>query len=184
MIKTKNIICLVNNKINFATTFTTPRSWIITYFYFFTATTTTTTTTASTTPWFWQKKYYFDFRHFIFLLPNSRLLLPSTNASTFHDQDNSFFVSLLRSYVMIKRKIISLVTTSTTPRPYRKKFFFHYSLRSLRHDWEENLFFHFGITLNTPLLQKKKFDFYWNTTSTTLRLWKKFSSFISLGRSL
>ena len=39
-IKTKNIIFLVNNKINFATTFTTPGSWKITYFYFTTTTTT------------------------------------------------------------------------------------------------------------------------------------------------
>ena len=36
-----------------------------------------------------------------------------------------------------------------------------------------------------PWLQKKKFDFYWTTTLTTLRSWwEKCSFFISLGRSL
>ena len=34
VIKTKNIIFLVNNKVNFATTFTMPGSWKITSFYF------------------------------------------------------------------------------------------------------------------------------------------------------
>ena len=64
-----------------------------------------------------KKKIILTFATFIFLLPNSGLLLPSTYASACHDQDNSFFVSLLRSYVMIKRKIIKLVTSSPTPRP-------------------------------------------------------------------
>ena len=59
-----------------------------------------------------KKNINLTFATFIFLL-NPRLLLPSTC----HDQDNSFFISLLRSYVMIKRKIINLVTTFTTPRP-------------------------------------------------------------------
>ena len=48
----------------------------------------------------------------------------------------------------------------------------------------KTFFFHFGITFNTPLLQKKKFDFYWTTTLTTLRSWEKCYFFISLGRSL
>ena len=67
-------------------------------------------------------------------------------------------------------------------------------LRSLRHDLRVKIFFffityyvhyamikrkpfffHFGITFNTPLLPKKKFDFYWTTTLTTLRLWKNCS---------
>ena len=59
-----------------------------------------------------KKKNILTFTTFIFLL-HSRLLLPSPC----HDQDNSFFISLLPSYVMIKRKIISLVTTFTTPQP-------------------------------------------------------------------
>ena len=109
VIKTKKIIFLVNNKINLATTFTAPGSWKITYCYTATATTTITT---CTTAWFWQKKIILTFTTFIFLL-HPRLLLPSPC----HDQDNSFFISLLPSYVMIKRKIISLVTTFTTPRP-------------------------------------------------------------------
>ena len=49
----------------------------------------------------------------------------------------SLLISLLRSNVMIKRKIIYLVTTFITPRPQcKKKFFFSFiqSLRSLRHD--------------------------------------------------
>ena len=48
----------------------------------------------------------------------------------------------------------------------------------------KTFFFHFGITFNTLLLQKKKFDFYWTTTLTTLRSWEKCYFFISLGRSL
>ena len=60
VIKTKNIIFLVNIKINFATTFTAPGSWKITYFYF------TTTTTTFTTAWFWPKNILFDFHHFYF----------------------------------------------------------------------------------------------------------------------
>ena len=58
--RTKNLIFLVNNKVNFATTFTTPGSWKITYFYFIAITTT------FTTAWFWQKKIIFDFDHFYF----------------------------------------------------------------------------------------------------------------------
>ena len=52
-LRQKNIIFLVNNKINFATTFTTPGSWKITYSCF------TATTTTFTTAWFWQKKKIF-----------------------------------------------------------------------------------------------------------------------------
>ena len=59
-----------------------------------------------------KKNIILTFTTFIFLL-HPRLLLPSPC----HDQDNSFFTSLLRSYVMIKRKIINLVTTFTTLRP-------------------------------------------------------------------
>ena len=39
----------------------------------------------------------------------------------------------------------------------------------------KTFFFHFGITFNTPLLQKKKFNFYWTTTLNTLQLWKNCS---------
>ena len=49
----------------------------------------------------------------------------------------------------------------------------------------KTFFFHFGTTFSTPWLQKKKFDFYWTTTLTTLRSWwEKCSFFILLGRSL
>ena len=75
----------------------------VTYFYF------TATTTTFTTVWFWQKNILTS-TTFIFQL-HSRLLTPC------HDQDNYFFISLLRSYIMIKRKIINLVTTFTTPQP-------------------------------------------------------------------
>ena len=85
VIKTKNIIFLVNNKINFTTTFTAPGSWKITYFYFI-----TTTTTTFTTAWFWQKNIVLTFTTFIFLL-HPCLLLPSQC----HDQGDSFFISLL-----------------------------------------------------------------------------------------
>ena len=112
VIKTKSIIFLVNNKINFATTFTAPGSWKVTYFYTATATSTTTITTC-TTAWFWQKKKLFwpsysmiptkkiilTFTTFIFLL-HLRLLLPSPC----HNQDNSFFISLLRDTSWSKEK--------------------------------------------------------------------------------
>ena len=52
------------------------------------------------------------FTTFILLLHPRLLLL-----SPCHDQDNYFFISLLRSYVMIKRKIINLVITFTTQPP-------------------------------------------------------------------
>ena len=114
MIKTKNIF-LVNNEINFANTFTTPGSWKVTYFYF------TATTTTFTTVWFWQKNILTS-TTFIFQL-NARLLPPLPC----HDQDNYFFISLLRSYIMIERKIINLVTTLLHHNLRVKKYLFWFS---------------------------------------------------------
>ena len=102
-------------------------SWKITYFYF------TATTTRFTTVWFWQKTIL-TFTTFIFLL-HPRLVLPSPC----HDQDNSCFVSLLHSYIMIKRKIIWL-------------------LRSLHHDLRVKRYFFHEVTMFTmPWLREKSF---------------------------
>ena len=167
MIKTKNIIFLVNYKINFATLFTTPGSWKITYFY--------VTTTTFTTAWFWQKQYYFYFHYFYFSTT-------STSSINFAmSWSREFFVSFLCyvHYIMIKWKKNNLVTTFTTPWSRVKNYFFIKSLHSLRHDQKKNLFFHFGTAFNKSRSQKKKFDFYCTPTLTTLC-----SFFILLGRSL
>ena len=127
-------------------------SWKITYFYF------TATTTTFTTVWFWQKTIL-TFTTFIFLL-HPRLVLPSPC----HDQDNSFFVSLLHSYIMIKRKIIwllrSLCHDLRVKRYFfslshyvhyamikRKIFFFISALRSICHGYRRR-----NLTLIEPLL--------------------------------
>ena len=76
----------------------------------------------------------------------------------------------------------STTSTSSTTFTYviiKRILLFISLLRSLRH-----VLFHYGNTFNTPWSQKNKFDFYWNTTLTTLRSWKKCSFFISLGRWL
>ena len=73
-------------------------------------------------------------------------------------------------------------TTSTSSTTFthviiKRTLLFISLLRSLRH-----VLFHYGNTFNTPWSKKNKFDFYWNTTLTTLLSWKKCSFFISLGR--
>ena len=112
VIKTKDIIFLVNNKINFATTFTTPGSWKMLFeksIFIFSLLLLLPCPLQGDSD---KKNIILTFATFIFLLNPRLLLLPLT----YHDQDNSFFISLLRSYVMIKRKIINLVTTFSTPR--------------------------------------------------------------------
>ena len=59
---------------------------------------------------------------FIFQL-NAHLLPPLPC----HDQDNYFFISLLRSYIMIERKIINLVTTLLHHNLRVKKYLFSFS---------------------------------------------------------
>ena len=107
VIKTKRIIFLVNNKISFATTFTTPRSWKIAYFSF-------TTTTSFTTAWFWQKILSWLYSH------HFQFSAISTFSSTFTmtwSREFFFWFFCYVHYVMIKRKKINLVTTITTPQP-------------------------------------------------------------------
>ena len=107
VIKTKRIIFLVNNKISFATTFTTPRSWKIAYFSF-------TTTTSFTTAWFWQKILSWLYsHHFQF----SAISTFSTTFTMSWSRELFFSIFCYIHYVMIKRKKINLVTTITTPQP-------------------------------------------------------------------
>ena len=95
------------------------------------------------------------FTAFIFLLHPCLLL-----ASPCHHQDNSFFISLLRSYVMInKRKIIRWLRSLRHDLRVKNDFFLSLPTTFTTPWLREKPFFHFGITFNTPLLQKKKFDF-------------------------
>ena len=100
------------------------------------------------------------FTTFIFLLHPCLLL-----TSPCHHQDNSFFIFLLHSYVMInKRKIIRWLRSLRHDLSVKSNFFLSLPTTFTMPWLKEKLFFHFGITFNTPLLQKKKFDFYWTTT--------------------
>ena len=106
MIKTKSIIFLVNNQINFATTFTTPGSWKITYFYF------TTTITTFTTAWFWQKNILFWLSPLLFFY----------YIHVFYYLHHVMIKIILFSFLYCvirhdQKKKINLVTTFTTPRP-------------------------------------------------------------------
>ena len=96
-----------------------------------------------------KKIYYFDIHHFYFSST-------STSSTTFtgHDQDNSFFVSLLRSLRHDQKKNNNLVTTFTTSWPrvvslflwFRhyvqyamiKRKIFYFSLLWLRYNYEKN----------------------------------------------
>ena len=133
------------------------------------------------------------FTTFILLL-HPRLLLPSPC----HDQDNSFFISLLRSYVIINRKIINLVTTFTTPPPQSKNVFFfsfsHYvnstmikrktffsisALRSIRHGYTKRNVILLNHYFDYATIMKKGFFFHFTGTFTM-----EISSYMILLRSL
>ena len=102
VIKTKNIIFLVNNKINFATAFTTPGSWKL-HIFISMPLLLRSLQRDSDKKIFWHSLL-------LFFLLHPRLLLPSPC----HDQDNYFYY-IYASWS--KRKIINLVCTFTTLRP-------------------------------------------------------------------
>ena len=119
------------------------------------------------------KKHYLDSTLTTFsFLPYPRFLLPLP----WHDQGNSFFdffATFTTLWSKEKKLIWSLRSLRHNLRV--KKVFFSFSHHLHYGMIKKKNFFHVGTTLNIPWSQKKKFDFYWTTTLTTLRSWKKCS---------